>query len=385
MRSDAALADRRETVRESAREWLRAHWIDIETFRKIEEMYPDDRVRTSPAFRILFFGLTLAAIGGLLGALYSQIDHAGTAALFALAAGGVCWVITNHLTGAARRRGGGIEAAFSVAAIGNLMICSTAALAEYHLMHERWAVIMILLLLALLSAAAAWLWGYWPYMIASAASLFCAAMSLPAGRILWILGLGVAYRFLVLGWDSGGLPPSQRKCCAAFLTVALLGAYAAVNVFLLDQHSLRWFQGRDFFPRWLSICFTAALPCLLFWIGILRKRQVFLLLGFGLSLFSLLTLRMYVHVAPAWLLLASAGILLIICAALLRRFLESGAGSERAGFTAAPLTGQPEKHRAIEIVASISTLTPESNEAPEKSGFRGGGGTFGGGGASGKF
>jgi hypothetical protein len=123
----------------------------------------------------------------------------------------------------------------------------------------------------------------------------------------------------------------------------------------------------------------------LFWIGIIRRRRVFLLLGFGLSLLSILTLRMYIHVAPPWLLLAGAGVLLIISAAALRRFLESGPSEEKAGFTAAPLTGQSERYRALELAASIAALTPNANEAADKSGFRGGGGGFGGGGSSGKF
>jgi uncharacterized membrane protein YgcG len=94
---------------------------------------------------------------------------------------------------------------------------------------------------------------------------------------------------------------------------------------------------------------------------------------------------MYVHVAPPWLLLTLSGVLLLAAAEVLRRFLDSGAGGERAGFTAAPLTGQLDRHRAVEILASLAALTPDASPAANKPQVRGRGGEFGGGGSSGRF
>ena len=132
-------------------------------------------------------------------------------------------------------------------------------------------------------------------------------------------------------------------------------------------------------------CLTATLPCVVLFIGIVGRRRLFLILGFGFALFSLITLRMYVHVAPPWVVLTGAGILLLIVAGLLRRFLDSGVNGERAGFTAAPLTEPQEKHRGVEILASVATMTPSAPAAAENSQFHGDGGQFGGGGASGNF
>jgi hypothetical protein len=385
MRSDAVLADRRQLVRDAAREWFQAGWIDERALRSVEQMYPDDRARTGIAFRILFFVLTLAAIGGLLGAVYSQIDHPETVAVFALAAGAACWVATEHLLSSAKRRQGGIEAAFSVAAVVNLMIGPTILLLRSHSLQNRPTIIVLLFLFALIAGAAAWMWGYWPHTVFSAVSAFFAVISMPHGRVLWLIAVAVAYRWLVAGCDSAQLPPSRRKCFAAFLTVALLALYAGINVFLLDRNSFDWFHRSDAFPHWLSIGLTAVLPCLVFWIGILRRRRLFIVLGFGLGLFSLATLRVYVHVAPAWAMLTGFGILLLACAGILHRFLDTGKEGERAGFTALPLTGQPERHRAMEILASVSALTPDASHEVDKPGFRGGGGEFGGGGSSGNF
>ena len=92
MKPDAALADRRQSVRDAGREWLRAGWINENAFQSIATMYPDDRVRVGPVFRILFFVLTLAAILGVIFALYSLIDSEKPIAIFALIAGIACWM-----------------------------------------------------------------------------------------------------------------------------------------------------------------------------------------------------------------------------------------------------------------------------------------------------
>jgi hypothetical protein len=389
MKPDAALADRRQSVRDAGREWLRAGWINENAFQSIATMYPDDRVRVGPVFRILFFVLTLAAILGVIFALYSLIDSNKPIAVFALIAGIACWMTANHLIGPQKRVQGGIEAAFSLAAILNLMIGPAILLLDSHWRPDHSAISLLLFFFAILSGVAAWTWGYWPYSAFSAAFLFFAVISLPPGRVLWIIIVVVLYRWLIRGCDSMQIPPSLRKCATAFLAVALLGFYAAVNICLLDQHILTGFlyYGHDveFFPRWLSISLTATLPCVVLFIGIVGRRRLFLILGFGFALFSLITLRMYVHVAPPWVVLTGTGILLLIVAELLRRFLDSGVNGERAGFTAAPFTEPQGKHRGMEILASIAAMTPSAPAAAENSQFHGDGGQFGGGGASGNF
>ena len=99
---------------------------------------------------------------------------------------------------------------------------------------------------------------------------------------------------------------------------------------------------------------------------------------------SLVTLRFYVHVAPLWVVLLLGGSVALGLALLLRRFLDSGPQHERHGFTAEPLFADPEGRSALEVAASVVSLTPAARPM-EKPGFEGGGGSFGGGGASGKF
>jgi hypothetical protein len=385
MRRDTAIADRKQSVREAAQEWLNAGWIARDAYQSIEKMYADDRVRTGTAFRILFFILTLVAISGILGAIYVSVDDAMPVAGCALIAGVSCWGITEYLILSKKRRQGGIEAAFSVAAIVNLTIGLGVFLFKSHWIHDDSAIRFVLLNLSLLAGAAAWNWGYWLYAVLSTGLLFSLVLSLPGDRLLWIALTIIIYPWLVRGCESPKLPPSLRKCVAAFLVIAIGSLYVAINIYLADRHTLDLYHRTAALPRWLFILLTAALPIIVFAIGVMKRRRLFLVLGFLLGWCSLITLRFYVHVAPLWVVVTGSGILLLCTAGALRRFLDSGVNRERNGFTAAPLAERPERHRGVEMLASIATLTPSAAPASENPQYRGGGGTFGGGGASGEF
>jgi hypothetical protein len=385
MRSDSALADRKQSLREAAQEWLNAGWIARDAYQRIEKMYADDRVRTGIAFRILFFVLTLGAILGILGATYVLADDGMLAAAFGVISGIVCWGVTEHLVVTKKRRQGGIEAAFSAAAVINLMIGLVIFLFKSHLVHDASFFRIALFALSLLAGAAAWNWGYWPYAVLSAGSLFWMVLSLPGNNLIWMMLTIFFYPWLARACDSPKLPPSLRKCSAAFMITMIATLYVAINIYLADHHSLDLFHRTASLPRWLFMFLTAALPVLVFAIGVMKRRRILFVLGFLLGLLSLITLRFYVQVAPLWVVVIGAGILLIAFAGALRRYLDSGVDKERAGYAAVPLTERPEKHRGVEILASVVTLTPDAAPANESPHYRGGGGEFGGGGTSGSF
>jgi hypothetical protein len=387
MRSDAASADRKQSVREAAQGWLNAGWIERDAYQRIEVIYTDDRVRTGVAFRILFFVLVFAAIMGFFGAICALANDEILAAVFALVSGIACWGITEYLILAKKRRQGGIEEAFSAAAI----ICITLGLAlllfESRLAPGDASIKIILLAFSLLTGAAAWNWGFWPYMVISAGALFFVIGPLPGGRFVWLLLTSISCPWLLQSSNSFKLPPSLRKCAAASLATIILALYASMNIYVADHPASVWpsLHGVQAGPRWLYITLTAIVPIIVFVAGVLKRQRLLLILGFLLGLFSLVTLRMYVHLIPLWVALTASGILLLTIAGVLRRFLDSGTHRERAGFTADPLAERPEKHRGVEILASVATMTPNTPSSPEDPRFQGGGGEFGGGGASGGF
>jgi hypothetical protein len=95
---------------------------------------------------------------------------------------------------------------------------------------------------------------------------------------------------------------------------------------------------------------------------------------------SLVTLRLYLHLAPLSVALSIGGLAAIVLALFLRRWLDAGAGGERGGFTAEALFEDETRQRMAEAAVGVAQMTPPRPE-PSLSG----GGRSGGAGATGSF
>ncbi len=182
----------------------------------------------------------------------------------------------------------------------------------------------------------------------------------------------------------------------AALVVALAGLYAALHVGSWDSRLIESLGGRPAaasapdpahagWQWWAAAGATTLAPLLLLALGLRRRCLPLLLAGAAATAVSLATLSVYAHLGPAWLVLIAAGALAIAASLALWRFLDAGAGAERAGFTAAPLLTDPRRQQLFEAGAAVLTLSPEARAAGGEPGFAGGGGRSGGGGASGEF
>lgn len=117
--------------------------------------------------------------------------------------------------------------------------------------------------------------------------------------------------------------------------------------------------------------------------GLRSRRRTILGAGVLMAALSLATLRHYVHVAPAWLVLVGAGCLLIAGSVALERRLRAGANRQRFGFTAEALFENEARQQAVGVVAAAAAFSPEAPPRPGDTGshFTDGGGDSGGGGA----
>jgi hypothetical protein len=396
VRPDLARADRAEAVRRAARSWHRAGTIDQATMAAVEARFPDDRVRVGPVFRVLLFLFTLLAVnaGFGLGSMLLDFGRRDETVLviLALLAGVALTALTEVQIGPLRRRQGGTESATSFLAVGYLLgviawwMLAPSSLSLRHIFPGFF-------LSAVLLAAAAWRWGYPLYAAAATAALLTALARLPFGRLLWIvLPLAAAPRILHLA-ASPRLPPAHRKSWTAALLMALIGLYAAVHIGCWEEQLIEEMGQLRFVPAppqnnalwWLSVAATALVPVALLAWGIRGRHYPLLLLGAATAVTSLVTLRWYIHVAPLWIVLTLSGAVLATTVLLLRRYLESGPEGERHGFTAAPLFQDPARRHLLEAGAAIVTLSPPARSLQEEAKFHGGGGQFGGGGASGEF
>lgn len=392
MTPDLARADRFAAIRDAARSWQRAGAVEETVVAAVAARYPDDRVRVGPVFRALLFLFTLIAVGGFFGflSLLFDFDRGGELAVLGLVASAALVAGTEVQLGPLRRRQGGTEAATSFLALGFLLGAVAWWLFEPSAIGERVALALLCLTAGGLLAAAAWRWGYPLYAGAAAAALLLALTPVPGARLLWIaLPLGVAPVLLRLS-QSPRLPPAHRNSLTAAAFVALGGLYAAVHLGSWDAKWIEEVGGRR--PAsdsdllwWASVAATALVPAALLAAGILRRRYALLLLGVITAAISLVTLRYYVHLAPLWVVLAASGALLAAVVLGVRRYLDSGPDGERHGFTASPLFTDLVRQRVLEAGVAVLAFSPEARTLPEEPKYEGGGGEFGGGGASGSF
>jgi len=391
---DLDRADRAAAVRKAARAWRRAGVIDDAALAAVEARFPDDRVRVGPVFRVLLFLFTLVAANAFFGFFGSLIvDHrGGTLAAFAVVTGAALAILTDVQIHQLRRRQGGTEAATSLMAICYPLGAVAWWVFDSH--GDKALVPALCATGAVLLAAAAWRWGYPLYAGAAAAALFVLLARLPLGRLWWIvLPLAVAPLLQRLS-TSPRLPPAQRASCTAVLCVGLTALYLAVHLGSWESQLVEEIGERHkTLPPggdllwWLAVAATALVPAVLIALGLAARgrRYPLLLLGIGTVVASLVTLRYYVHLAPLWVVLVLSGAALMTAVFALRRYLESGADGERHGFTAAPLFQDPARQHLLEAGAAVFTLSPEARPVHEEPGFKGRGGEFGGGGASGGF
>ena len=388
MRTDLGRARRRRVVREAARGWKSAGAIDEAALGAIDALYPEDRVRQRPVWRVLVFVFTYvicSAVGGLVVLMLSPSHDA--AVFLSLVFAAVLCAATELQQGRWRFDGTGAEAATSFLAVVSFVVAIALLLLDRPTTPAA-AVGATLAGAALLWAAAWWRWGFPVYALFAAGCAFFAALELPGPvRIFWIVGGAAVAGIAAFLQDRPELAPPQRDGCRLAFAASLSAIYAAVNLYSLDHRFLESFRagvpppspGLPFL-RTLSIVATAILPAALVAAGWRRKRRLLTDLGLAFAALSFVTLRAYVRVGPLWLVLATAGAVLILVAAFGERFLSR----ERFGWTAESLAGDDAAASGATTLAAAVALSPGARPAAEP-GFTPGGGRYGGGGASGEF
>ena len=397
MRSELRGADERFEVLHAAAAWQAAGAIDAEAAAGIRARFPDDRRRARPAFRVLFFVLTLLAGQGVWGfgalAIGAGFDGDGTArhafllALLALAAG----FAARHAIQALRLRGFGVEEGLAALAVG----FESSALAlglDGAGFTDRDIATALAWNLALVALAIAWRWGL-PATGALAAGAFFLALALtPWPRALWLVAaLALLPAARALGRSGRAAPAHRRRAdevfvvAAAALYLAVHSAGALARLFALVAERPAGGVELTGIPLALAWFAMAALPAALVWRGWRRRDRLELALGVlgalatGASAADALDLR------PLWAALLGAALALGALAFFFRsRF---GRSPERtfAGFTDGPLYEADGRRNWLEIAATLAALSPEPRrtEAPRE--LEGGGGEFGGGGATSRF
>jgi hypothetical protein len=381
-------ADGVRAVRGAAAGWRRANVIDDPTLRAILDLYPPVRRAFGPVLTTVVFLVSSVAIWAAFGTLVALLRFRESTAFGGLfLVGAVALVVAAEalLTSESFGESGAASAAAFWAAV--FFICGVVALAEPNL--SKSFARLAFGAGALAFAAAAWRWGWPLFAGASAFSLFWFLAGPVSSRpLLVLIGLALAgccSPFL----DRADLPLARRESAHAVLLVSLLWSYVLANRFSVDSRLVEELFGRHpsdpVAPAWQlgSAILTGLIPAAVLTWGLRSRRRTILGAGILMAALSLATLRYYVHVAPTWLVLAGAGVLLVAGSVALERWLRAGSNRKRFGFTAEPLFEDEARQQTLGVVVAASAFSPEAAPRPPEIGsrFAGGGGDSGGGGA----
>lgn len=397
MKSELRGADERFEVLRAAAAWQTAGAIDAEAAAAIRARYPDDRRRARPAFRVLFFVLTLFAGQGIwgFGALAAGVAFAGAGAgrhaillaLLALAA----TLAARFAIQTLRLRGFGVEEGLVALAVGFESSALALGLDRAGL-PDRDIAALSGWNLVVVALAVAWRWGIPASGALAAGALFFALALTPWARALWLLTALVLLPVARAVSRSGQAAPTHRARADEVSVVAAVALYLAVHsadgvarAFALVAERPATgaeLSGLPLVLAWLAI---VALPAALFVRGLRRRDRLELALG---ALGALATLAAAVHalaLRPLWAVLLGAALALGALAFLLRSRFARSPGHTFAGFTDRPLYEADGRRSWLEIAATLAALSPEPRrtEAPRE--LEGGGGEFGGGGATSRF
>jgi uncharacterized membrane protein YgcG len=225
-------------------------------------------------------------------------------------------------------------------------------------------------------------------------SLFGLLAQAAHGRLLWIATALVLIPGSIAGARLPRFAPSARKGFVILGAIAVLALYFAVHVWSLDQRLVEsmsavahegWTSQAPLIVRSLSILATALLPPVLLLIGWRRREPLLLHAGLLLIGASIATIRLYREVMPLSFALILIGTACVTLAFGIRRWLRSGDQGERDGFTADPLFDNTNRTEAIRSVVAMASFTPSAQAPASRPAFEGGGGRFGGGGATGSY
>ncbi len=177
---------------------------------------------------------------------------------------------------------------------------------------------------------------------------------------------------------------SWETCFAVLEIASLVTFYLGGNYFIVRQFTdlLLQFQipeGTDIPLAFLFYGLTVVVPIAYIVAGILRRDSILLRVGLLAAAFSVFTFRFYFHIAPPEVALTIGGIILIGAAFIAIKYLKI----PKKGFTHERLLTRRLENLDTEMLVVSNTLGATAQQPQDQ--FKGGGGTFGGGGSTGNW
>jgi hypothetical protein len=393
--------ERRVAVVEESRRWQEAGMITAEQAALVAERYRPELVRVNLFIRILLALFTTVGVVALvaLSAVMLKVEEAGFTLLCLIFAPLCTWVADHQLIAGRRLYRCGAEEALLLLAVG--MFALAVAIPAHDWGHGA-ECLAWLAAHGIVLAGAILLTVRYGYALAAFGAMLALAglpfhladilhwqqSQLPRIVLLLLLGIAAIWsQRRLVGRNS--LPRGYVWSLETVRLAAWAGIYLDVNLYahrLLWTEWLGWMPGESLFTWSDYFCalLTVILPMSALAMGIGRRDRALLWFGVVSAILSILTLKYYIHFGHLAEELTAAGLLLAVFAFGLLRWLRAGSMRCRGAFTAEPLLEPRLYGFDAEALAAIQPLAP-ATRVPQAEGFKPGGGSFGGGGASGGY
>jgi hypothetical protein len=374
-----------EKIRTQAlvREWTRSGLLDESRGRIEADLHVDLR-RTNHFLRaVLFvFSCLIVAASIVLCITTLDLDDKIPMATTCFAAAAACYGLSEYVINRFRVYRFGVEEALTVCAV--LLTALGATVITSTIRESPLLEFPIIIGLTVGTGGALAVYRRLGYQYAALVSILCAAalpfqfhLSIPLERglvisILLLIFLTARSGRLSHGDDFPGDDYGVIQAAAA------AGIYAALNLRLTGTQATGVFY-------WLTYALTWLVPIVALSMSLRGKDRPLLDVSLGMVLATLVTNKPYLGLPRQPWDPILFGVLLIVVAITVRRWLSKAPGGQRYGFTSARvLTGD---RRLLTVVGTASAVfqpdIPTHASAPAKPEF--GGGRSGGAGASGSF
>lgn len=375
-------------VIKQAKLWMKHGLIQPDQFTAIKNLYKTPLFHPNRAIRILLFIATLIATSGMIGIvmlMFSGVGEMAIAIICMLSGAAAFWIMEHAFINKNHYKSGVTEGIAYMAC--GLVIVGVAMLGDFDV------IIMIQVTCLLVFSIATF--RYLDLMLTLAFMVTLSWMifyhTYEAGGIfrsiipfVFILIFSASYFLLqqinkhadLNLWSDNLL--ILEVCCLVLIYAA--GNYLVVRELSVSMMDLLIEPGEDIPFAFLFYFFTIAIPVAYLWAGIQRKDTVLLRVGLVTLAFSVFTFKYYYSFGHPEITLILAGIISILVAVLLMRYLKDS----RKGFTSKNLVTSAWANLNVEAFIISQTMggnQPEKVEAKEM----GGGGRMGGGGASTSF
>ncbi len=391
MRRYSAEDERKIRLDGQVRIWAAAGLLDGRQASTIEARLRTDLKRTNTLLRAAIALFTAIIVGASVGLVFVSIGvhgRDGTAAVLAVASL-VCFGLADFLAGSVRLYRYGVEEMLAASAVLLLAIAVLAAIDPAAPRIEGTVVLFVA------AAASAIVYARFGFVYAAVAATICAAAA--AGQLIGTAPgqrLCAAAVFIAAFFVARALSRRQRDeypgdDYAVVAAAAVAGAYLSLNVHALDAvSSVLWTPSRPdrtvFY--WATYAAIWIIPAAALADAIRAKDRALITVGVALGLVTLATNKPYLGIARQTWDPMLLGILLTGVAVVVRRWLASGAGGQRGGYTPSRVF-QRDRH----LLAALANVSVAWNDrvhqapagpAAAPSQFEGGRSGGGGGGAT---